>query len=214
MKRAAWMLGCTASLCLAAGGCQRGTLTQESAALAGPDKSWVRLDGRVVTAHANGFELNYGDGSVTVELDDFDEAPEGSGIHENDQVVVYGRLDRERYRRNAVEARAVYDQNAATTFFASSADEEAIGPWPRTHVEIGAITVGGKVSSIANHSFVLDTGSAELTVDVTALGYDPFKKLHVGDRVYVEGRINTAFFAAQQLQAQRLTSVHLPAKRS
>lgn len=186
---------------------------RETAALAKPDRSWVRLDGTVVRTADDSFELNFGDGVITVEMDDWKGSKEARSIHPNDNVIVYGRIDRDLHRRKAVEAAGVYDERLQTTFFASAADEEAMGLWPQTNVELGKIALSGRVVSIAGKLLELDTGaSGKVTIDVSQLGYDPldadgFQQIRVGNRIRVVGRLESAYFAANSLVAERITSL-------
>ncbi len=186
---------------------------RDRAALARPDRSWVRLDGTVVRTQQDSFELDFGDGVVTVEMDDWDWVKEASPIRTNDKVVVYGRIDSDLHRRKAVEAAGVYVEGLGTTFFASAADEEAVGLWPRTRVELGTIALQGRIEALAPRSVVLQTGAAgKVTVDVSELGYDPlddegFQQLEVGDRIRVIGRVDSAYFAAGRVVAQHVVRI-------
>lgn len=193
--------------------CQGSSSPSETAALAKPDRSWVRLDGTVVRTTDRSFELNFGDGVITVEMDDWAGSKEAKPIHPNDAVIVYGRIDRDLHRRKAVEAGGVYVERLKTTFFASAADEEAIGMWPQTNVEVGRIAISGRIASISGKLLELDTGAGgNVTVDVSKLGYDPldkqgFQQLAVGDHIRVVGRIESAYFAANSLIAERVVRV-------
>jgi hypothetical protein len=46
------------------------------------------VSGTVVSAKPDSFRLDYGDGVITVEMDDFDFYAEGYGLLPNDQVIV------------------------------------------------------------------------------------------------------------------------------
>jgi uncharacterized protein YdeI (BOF family) len=193
---------------------------RENAALARPDRSWIRLDGTVVSTAPESFELDFGDGVVTVEMDDWDRANEARPMRANDKVIVYGRIDQDLHRRKAVEAAGVYVESLGTTFFASAADEESVGLWPRTDIQLGRMEVNGRIAAISGKLVELDTGAGgKVTIDVSQLGYDPlddegFQQLDVGDRIRVIGQLRSAYFASNSLIAERIVSVQQPGQKA
>jgi len=90
------------------------------------DNSWISLSGTVVDAGARTFELDYGDGLVVVEMDDWDWYGEAFSIMEGDQVTVYGMVDDDLYETTSIEASSVYVKNLNTHFYASDADKEEV----------------------------------------------------------------------------------------
>lgn len=96
----------------------------EAAAELAPHGSYVTLGGTVAEASANQFVLDYGEGTIVVEMDDWDWYPEGHDLLENDQVVIYGYVDDDFYERRTIEASSVYVTDAGTQFYASGVDEE------------------------------------------------------------------------------------------
>ena len=186
---------------------------RETAALNKLDRSWVRLDGTIVRTMQSSFELDFGDGVITVEMDDWDWRNEAKPLRANDKVIVYGRIDEDLHRRKAVEAAGVYVERLGTTFFADAADEEAVGLWPQTDIQLGTIAVNGRIASISGTLVELDTGaSGKVTIDVSQLGYNAlddegFQQLDVGDRIGVIGRLQSAYFAANSLVAERVVSL-------
>lgn len=173
------------------------------------DGTWVRLDGRVVTAGPNAFELDYGTGFITVEMDDWDWYHEGRAVLPNDDVTVYGRVDNDFYRLRSIEASSVYVKSLGTTFFASPADEEALGMGQGAPVDLGSIGLMGKVQSVDGREFVLDTGAGNVTVDTSLLGYNPlddegFQQIDRGDRVRVVGRVDDDLFDKRRVTAEQV----------
>jgi uncharacterized protein YdeI (BOF family) len=182
--------------------------------LARADGSWVRVDGTVVTTTDRSFELDYGRGYITVEVDDWDWYKEGRSILPNDEVVVYGRLDKGFYEGRTIEASSVYVEDLGTTFYASSADEEELGPWYVGPVQVGNISIGGTVKSVRGREVVLDTGVGEIIIDTARLGYNPldnegFQRIKAGDRIRVLGRIGDSLFGARRIVADQLLSVRI-----
>jgi hypothetical protein len=182
--------------------------------LARTDGSWVRVDGTVVSTADRSFELDYGSGYITVEVDDWDWYKEGRSILRNDDVVVHGRIDKDFYEGRTIEASSVYVADLGTTFYASSADEEELGSWHVGPVQVGSISIGGTVKSVRGREVVLDTGVGEITVDTTRLGYNPldnegFQRIQPGDRIRVVGRIGDSMFGARRIVADHLLSVRI-----
>src|SRR5687768_3293539 len=105
-------------LCLAAAvaGCDRAEAPDTVAAgeppasaeqirlAAAADQNWINLEGRVVSKTPSAFVLDYGDGSVTVEMDDWDWFQEGQQLLVGDRVSVTGRVDRDLLDRATLEA--------------------------------------------------------------------------------------------------------------
>jgi hypothetical protein len=186
----------------------------DNARLARSDGSWVRVDGTVVSTTDRSFELDYGHGHITVEVDDWDWYKEGRSILPDDEVVVYGRIDKGFYEGRTIEASSVHVEDLGTTFYASSADEEELGPWYVGPVQVGNISIGGTVKSVRGREVVLDTGVGEMIVDTGRLGYNPldnegFQRIQPGDRIRVVGRIGDSLFGARRIVADHLLSVRI-----
>lgn len=58
-----------------------------------PDESWIRIRGTVVDPGPESFTLDYGKGTVTVEMEDWEWYHEGYQMIEGDPATVYGRID-------------------------------------------------------------------------------------------------------------------------
>ena len=175
---------------------------------AAPDDTWLTIEGTVVRAMPEAFLLDYGQGVMTVEMDDFDFYGEGRNLMENDEVTVYGRVDDDLLEKRTIEASSVYVENLNTTFFASAVDEEdyaAMAIAPTVDVD-NAYEVTGTVTSVSGREFMIDTGPSRIQVDTMALGYNPmdedgFLEVEVGDRVKVGGVIDDDLFDEAELSA-------------
>ena len=55
-----------------------------------PDESWISISGTVVNPDSDSSVLDYGDGVVTVEIDDWDSYGDAYGLLDGDQVTVQG----------------------------------------------------------------------------------------------------------------------------
>jgi len=89
-----------------------------------PDDTWISISGTAVDPQAASFTLDYGEGTVLVEMDDWDWYGEAGGILDGDKVTVYGEIDDDFYELTSIEASSVYVESLGTYFYANSDDEE------------------------------------------------------------------------------------------
>ncbi len=88
------------------------------------NNSWISLSGTVVEASPERFELDYGKGIVTVEMDGWGWYSRASTIMEDDKVTVHGRVDDDFHEMTSIEASSVYVEGMNTYFYANNLDEE------------------------------------------------------------------------------------------
>lgn len=178
------------------------------------DDSWISINGEVTSVTADAFELDYGDGQITVEMDDGDRDADGYKLIQGDEVRVSGMIDDDFYDLTTIEASSVYVKNIDTYFYASAMDEEDIG-YSIISPSVTDTVVQGTITSVdANgEQFTLDSGLQELTVEVDELTYNPldnegFQQLDVGDRVSVQGSIDHDFFEGRVFEANYVTTLY------
>lgn len=158
--------------------------------------SWINLSGQVVSTTPTSFLLDYGAGTVTVEMDDWDWYKEGRALRPGDQVIVSGRVDKDLFQNRTVEASGVYVKNLNTHFFASAADEENIPVTTIYYVaEPGFTDATGNVTAINGRDFMLGSDAGSIRVDTSKLADNPlddqgFQQIKMGDRVYVWGNLD------------------------
>ncbi len=180
-----------------------------------PDESWISLAGTVTSTTPDSFRLDYGDGMITVEMDDWDSFGDAWPLMDGDQVTVYGKVDQNLFANTTIEAGSVYVEGLNTFFYASPADEEEYGAWVvSVDVVPGDLTYIGTVESVnpMTNTFTIDTGATELSVDTSALPYDPlddegFQQIDVGDRVSVDAVIDADFIGDQDLLAESVVTL-------
>ena len=191
---------------------------ENPAPYAQPDDTWISISGTIASPTADSFYLDYGDGTITVEMDDWDRFGDAHGLMDGDKVTVYGEIDDGLYEATTIEASSVYVQNLNTYFHADSADEEGdislLWNVPVPVIETAATNVRGTVSSVdpTTRTFTLDTGNQMLTVDTWGLGYNPldeygYQRIQTGDVVSVTGTIDADFFEGRELEAESVITL-------
>lgn len=180
-----------------------------------PDESWITISGKVASTGTESFELDYGDGIITVEMDDWDWYDESSALLKGDQVTVQGRMDDDLFEVATIEAASVYVKSLNTYFYANPADEEDV---PVLVLDT-QVTVSGKITSKSGREFTIKTGAQELTVDTINMAYDPlddvgFQQLDVGDRVRVVGDMDINVFNEKELTADYIVTLQQDAGKS
>ncbi|MBO6906560.1 MAG: NirD/YgiW/YdeI family stress tolerance protein, partial [Parvibaculum sp.] len=78
------------------------------------DDKWLSLSGNVVDVEGSIFTLDYGEGLVTVEMDDWDWYDETGSLMPGESVVVYGEVDNDLFEQATIEASSVYVSNRNT----------------------------------------------------------------------------------------------------
>lgn len=184
-----------------------------------PDDTWITISGKVESVSPNQFELDYGSGTVTVEMDDGDRDADAYKIYNGDEVTVTGLIDDDFYEVTTIEASSVHVKDIGTTFYASAVDEEdPLGiyayPLPELTVVVGASVVTGTVSDVdvAEEEFTLNTGLRLMTVEVDEMPYNPvddegYQKLEAGDVVSVRGQIDHDLFEGRVFEADSVTTL-------
>ena len=176
-----------------------------------PDGSYISLSGTVTSSDADSFMLDYGEGMVFVEMDDWDWYGDAYGILPEDEVTVYGYVDDDLYETTSIEASSVYVEDLNTYYYASGADEESVNYISTTWYDYD-YTVTGIVDSVSGREFTIDTGTRQMTVDTMQLGYNPlddegFLKIEKGDRVTVYGDLMLSVFDDREISAEALVKL-------
>lgn len=194
-------------------------LSSSALALKEPEKvdksSWVALTGRVTSSEETRFTLDYGDGTLTVNLKDWASYNTHFELGTGDKVTVYGRVNKGLYESSSIDPASIFVEDLNSYFYATPTDEGEFGGWAiKTDYEPGQVVYIGTVESVSRvrGSFTLDTGDIELTVDTTNMLYDPlddegFQQIAVGDRVSVEGGIDDDFFGSNEMTADSVVTL-------
>lgn len=180
-----------------------------------PDDSWINIEGTVDRVWKDAFTLDYGDGTVTVEMDDGDRDADAYVLERGDTVAVSGRIDNDIFEVTTIEAGRVYVENLGTNFYSSAADEEdwlvSINP----PLEISRAEIRGTVKDVdeSDDSFTLRVGEREVTIETDRLDYDPlddegYQRIEPGDFVAVHTRLESGFFEGHEIMADDITVLY------
>lgn len=190
------------------------------------DDSWISISGTVVTPNDDSFTLDYGEGIVQVEMDDWDTYGDAYRLMDDDKVTVYGEIDDDLFELDTIEAGSVYVEDMNTYFYASSADEEgqeyARYFWTMpTPMELNKATVRGTVSSVdrEGRQFTIDTARQQITVETGLIGYNPlddlgYQQIDRGDRVSATGDFDHDFLEGRVFEAETVITLSDNASRT
>ena len=176
------------------------------------DGTWISLIGQVRSVGPDVFELDYGSGQVTVEMDDGDRDADAYVLDEGDAVTVTGLIDDDFFEATKIEAGSVYVKKLDTTFFASARDEEEVYPRSHTTLVEDGVLIQGTVTEVHDDEFVVDTGARRIIVDTAEMNRDPlddegYQKIQVGDMVSVTGNFERDLFEGRELMASTVTTL-------
>lgn len=184
------------------------------------DEDWITVTGDVNSITPDAFTLDFGDGLITVEMDDWDFYSDTSRLVTGEKVTVYGVIDNGFYEAKTIEADMVYAHDRSTYFYANDADEEDDYPYYYSYYHTYPVavpdgtwlSVSGRVTDINGRELTLNTGENKLIVDTKELNYNPlddkgYQQIDKGDRIYVTGLVDINIFDANELDALTITSL-------
>ena len=178
-----------------------------------PDNTWLTLSGKIASVSPDSFVLDYGNGTITVEMDDGDRDADAYQLEAGDQVTVSGMIDDDFFEKTSLEAGSVHVEKLGTTFFASSLDEEDYPVIMGPPAIMAPLALQGTVSEVGEQEFTLNTFQRRLTVDVREMPYNPlddegYQKIEVGDFVKVTGSIDDNLFGKRQMAADSVLKLN------
>jgi uncharacterized protein YdeI (BOF family) len=190
------------------------------------DNSNVVLSGTVAGVNQDEFVLNYGSGTVTVEMDDWDFFKDKArALVPGETVTVTGHIDDDLFEGREVEADTVYVHDRFTYYYQDTNTDLPVQAFNnRTMPNNGTNAMGpgigdgswisatGLIENVNGQEFTLNTGHGAIKVDTDSLGYNPmndegFRRLTAGDRVYVSGVIDDDFFEQREIKADSVVKL-------
>lgn len=176
------------------------------------NNTWISLSGTVEKVSPDLFTLDYGDGTIRVEMDDGDRDADAYKLIAGDKVTVNGVIDADFFQARTIEASSVFVENLGTTFYSSAIDEE--DPWVVTPgpIVVPASVLEGTVARVEDDQFILATGPEMIQVNVDEMPYDPlddegYQKVRVGDRVRVAGEVDWELFEGNVFDATAIMTL-------
>ncbi|RUO58575.1 DUF5666 domain-containing protein [Pseudidiomarina insulisalsae] len=179
------------------------------------DNTWIQISGTIASVSANSFVMDYGDGTITVTMDEHDRDATEYQLVPDDKVTVTGLIDDDFYESTSIDARSVYVQNIGTTFYSSVVDQDTPKFTFSLPVEISEVTVHGTVTSVnpAANEFTINSAARLLTVKTDAMSYDPldnegYQQIKVNDIVSVSGQMDRSLLEGRVLEAEYVSSLY------
>lgn len=178
-----------------------------------PDESYVSISGTVVDSEEDEFSLDYGQGQISVEMDDWEWQNDEMEVLPGDQVTVYGRVEKHLFVDASIEADSVFIENPATYYYSSPTPDvttfTVMDVTPVTPVIAGNLVFTGTVQNVKGREFTINTDDLELTVNTGGMQNNPLdnegrQKIESGDTVSVVGNLGTGVIGDRRLEADSI----------
>ncbi|MDX1677591.1 hypothetical protein [Arsukibacterium sp.] len=178
-----------------------------------PKGSWIALSGQVVSHTDDSFILDFGDGFVTVNTDNWNTIGGSWAVSDGDKVTVYGLVEEGFYQNKVIDAGSIYVRDASTMVSAPDTDKQAMAS-TFTYFSVPGdydLQVAGTVTSVTDRKFTIDSGTRKVTVDTIRLGYNPLdnqglQQIKVGDFVTVRGELKRSVFDNSAVVAESIVT--------
>lgn len=177
------------------------------------DGAPVVLTGTVDAIRSDEFDLNYGTGKITVELDGWGwTGNETRYLRTGERVTISGRIDDDLFEGREVEAENIFLPGSYNYYYTTDIYPSYYWYYDDNNtVQDGSYaSMRGTVSNISGDEFTLTSANnASMKVDVSDMGYDPFdneglQKVENGDHVHVYGEIDDGFFERREIMADSI----------
>lgn len=176
------------------------------------EDTWISIDGTVDAVSPNMFTLDYGDGVITVEMDDADRDATAYELMQGDRVTVSGMIEDEFFQARTIDANSIYIENLGTYFYSSDREQDDTFVNVGTPVMVGRTFLQGTVTEVDDEEFTLQVGMSSITVEVEEMPYNPldedgYQRVQVGDMVTVSGDMDTDLFEGTEFVAETLVVI-------
>ena len=175
----------------------------------------IKIAGGVSKAAAKTFQLDYGKGTITVELDDYDSYEEGFNIVDGDQVIVTGKIDADPGQKRSIEARRVYIPAVDLEVFACSTDEEDTESkvFTQTLSDGTEIDLRGIIKSIDKKVITIQSSKGRVEIHLGRVKQPGRQTFYVGQAVKVTGFFKNRWIRKDMIFAETIELVkRLPEK--
>ena len=166
----------------------------------------IKLTGRVTQASAHAFTLDYGKGSIVVELDDYDSYEEGYNIEKGDQVIVTGKVDADPGQKRTIEASEVYIPAADLRIEACAHDEEDLEVKAYTQrLSNGTeVELRGVIKNIESGVCTIQSSKGNIEVHLSDLREQKPETLLLGQAIKVSGVYKNRLLRNDLIIAQKV----------
>ena len=178
--------------------------------------TWITLTGEVSSVDSKFFTLDYGDGSIFVELKDTDLDSKAYANMKGEDVMVTARLDDGMFSSERLVAQSVIVDGMDTVYLADSVNQASADLYLSTASNIEfddeEMVLVGTVKSIGKEVIQIAVGDTNLTVELDELESAPvdsegYLTLIEGERVRVTGELEDNFFNRFIVEADTLTKM-------
>ena len=177
------------------------------------DRANIKLSGRVTEAAAHTFTLDYGKGSIVVELDDYDSYEEGLNIVKGDQVVVSGKIDADPGQKRTIEASEVFIPAADLRIYASAHDEEdhESKAFTQRLSDGTKVELRGVIKNIKSGVCTIQSSQGHIEIQLNSLKGQKSQTLALGQAIKVSGVYKNRLLRNDMILAQIVEpSTHQP----
>jgi hypothetical protein len=158
--------------------------------------SWIGIAGNVESTSPGSFVLDYGDGTIKVELE-----PSSTKQHafiKDEQVRVFGVVDAGFFKGKTIQAHAVYVESMKSYVCTTEGAEAVCSTFAPTI--LSGVVVYGRVTAVDKNSVKVDEGDRVIEIDTSALtsaesGAPQPAAVQVGDVVTVLGHMDEGLFS-------------------
>ncbi|WP_334018248.1 hypothetical protein [Alteromonas sp. S015] len=178
--------------------------------------TWITLTGEVSSVDSKFFTLDYGDGSIFVELKDTDLDSRAYANMKGEDVMVTARLDDGMFSSERLIAQSVIVDGMDTVYLADSVNQASADLYLSTASNIEfddeEMVLVGTVKSIGKEVIQIAVGDTTLTVELDELESAPvdsegYLTLIEGERVRITGELEDDFFNRFIVEADTLTKM-------
>ncbi len=179
------------------------------------DNAWITISGQAVSAEKKSFVLDYGKGTLSVDVNDWKWFRKNYDKVDGRNVTVWGEVSGDLFENGKIKANSVYIENMGTYFYAGSNKEDPSDfyNWlPAPGVDSGAVTLTGEVTNVSGREFTIAQGDKKITVSTLQMDENPmdnlgFRQIKKGDRVSVTGELDVDSFESREIMAKRIVTL-------
>lgn len=177
------------------------------------DDTSITLSGTVVEAREDEFDLQIGNDTVTIEIDDDIRDGGAYELAAGDRITASGRVDDDLFEGKEIAAEAIHVDKLDTTFIIDEEYADQYGMNMGRNLD-DTVSVTGTVIKVADDEFRIRAGIGEFTVEVDELASNPlddegYMKIGSGDSVLVVGEIDDDWLEGREIVASSVSVVRV-----